>query len=246
MSQDTRQRAHREFLRHFYNSQPDAVGRTAFLRQVAHTESGQPINDEQFQLMVESIVDQLDLTADDHLLDLCCGNGYLTSQLAPHVTNVTGVDFSAALIDVATQFNQPDNCKYLQCDVTQLAALKSEGLSKCNKVLMFAALQHFQHEELVPLLAAILKVTNPNVSILIGFIPNKDMRLRFYDSVPRKLAWIVRSAIGKDVIGTWWTPEFISNACVQLGLECHTQAITYGLRASKYRFDAVISRIQQI
>ena len=64
----------------------------------------------------------LALATDAQVLDLCCGTGALTRELArraPH-GQVTGVDFSAQMLAVARSRGGPANIAYEQADVLRL------------------------------------------------------------------------------------------------------------------------------
>ncbi len=93
----------------------------SLLQQVGKTVHGQEVPAEQIDRIVEGIVRNLDLRAGHAMLDLCCGNGLLTARLAQRVATITGVDYSASLIDVARARNQPPNVTYLCHDVIGLA-----------------------------------------------------------------------------------------------------------------------------
>jgi methylase of polypeptide subunit release factors len=52
---------------------------------VGKTVNGQEIPESQVGLIVENIANVLRLNAKDSVIDLCCGNGLITRQLAPLV-----------------------------------------------------------------------------------------------------------------------------------------------------------------
>ncbi len=67
-------------------------------------------------------VDALSLSPDARVLDLCCGTGALTRQIARRlpVGRVTGVDFSPRMLAVARQTTQQPNIDYIEADVLAL------------------------------------------------------------------------------------------------------------------------------
>ncbi|MEQ1743125.1 MAG: hypothetical protein ABL869_11600, partial [Candidatus Nitrotoga sp.] len=71
----------------------------SLLKQVGKTVNGQEIPELQVKLIVENTTNVLRLKAKDSVVDLCCGNGLITRQLAPLVEKVVGVDFTHGLID---------------------------------------------------------------------------------------------------------------------------------------------------
>lgn len=62
------------------------------------------------------------LATDARVLDLCCGTGALTRELArraPH-GHVSGVDFSSQMLAVARRYEGPSNISYHEADVLRL------------------------------------------------------------------------------------------------------------------------------
>ena len=69
----------------------DINGDIDLFYQVGYTVERKPISNEQFNCIIESIEKQLQLSASDTLLDLCCGNGAVTYELAKKVKSVVAV-----------------------------------------------------------------------------------------------------------------------------------------------------------
>jgi len=68
------------------------------------------------------LIAELKLSGTEHVLDLGCGDGALTSQLASLVPKgrVVGIDFSQSMIEVARQHAQ-SNLSFVLLDIRQLA-----------------------------------------------------------------------------------------------------------------------------
>jgi 2-polyprenyl-3-methyl-5-hydroxy-6-metoxy-1,4-benzoquinol methylase len=96
----------------FWNTYPNRFAHTEFLRQVSKTCHGHPITQEQIQIIIDDIIRKLHLQARDHVLDLCCGNGVITSAIAKHCALVRGVDFSKPLIKIAREYHRAPNIRY--------------------------------------------------------------------------------------------------------------------------------------
>src|SRR5262245_51565942 len=71
------------------------------LAQVGRTINGRPVSNDQVELIVNAVLEGLSLHQNDHLLDLCCGNGLITKELSKLCEWVTGVDYSHELIRTA-------------------------------------------------------------------------------------------------------------------------------------------------
>lgn len=230
-----------DYLARYYDDRT-AKAPSDLLKQVGHTESGEAIAPDRFYRLVEDIAARLDLAPQDRLLDLCCGNGVFTARLALRVNSIVGIDFSPGLIDVARMQCDAPNAHFAVADVRELPALEPEGGGAFTKVLLYAALQHFPRRFLGPLLDDILSMTTADPVILIGFVPERRRRFAFYDSWRRRLTYLARKLVGKDVMGTWWSHADFNQACAARGLECRFYPVAEGLKAHDYRFDAVIRR----
>ena len=81
-----------------WSSRPKTLDKTDYLKQVEKTVKGQPISDLQFQLIVSQICREVHLQEDSIVLDLYCGNGLITKELATQCKSVVGIDFSQPLL----------------------------------------------------------------------------------------------------------------------------------------------------
>jgi len=81
----------------------------SLLKQVGKTVNGQEIPELQVKLIVENIAKVLRLNSCDYIIDLCCGNGLITRQLAPLVKDIVGVDYTLNLIDAAKKCGSSSN-----------------------------------------------------------------------------------------------------------------------------------------
>lgn len=228
-------------LDRYYDARIEIVGEQNFLAQVAHTVGGKPISDEHLKLIVGSIGRNLNLCKSDHLLDLCCGNGLITTRLAGLVGSATGLDFSQGLVNVAQTHHQADNVSYGIADVARLDDwfTAQKDLKPFNKVLMFAAIQHFSPQQLGPLLQTLYKHC-PEAHFLIGFVPNRGKRWVLISSARQRLMWCYRQLTGNDLFGTWWDPSKMLNAATGLGMKGKVVDIHPELDAARYRFDLLI------
>jgi len=225
----------------YYAEKPLTVGRTNYLEQVGHTVLGRPIDAAQFETLVARIEDLLDLDADDVLLDLCCGNGLFTHRLAQSCKKVVGVDFSEPLLQIAEEAHSAPNIVYRRLNVLDLGTLRESRPERFTKVLMYAALQHFDARDLRRMLEDMIALGDLNPIILLGFVPDRARKWKFYDTPRRKLAHVLSRATGRDRFGSWWRREIISRACDDLGLECTFHDLPETLHAATYRFDVRIA-----
>ena len=224
-------------LKDFYDARVSPSDARNFLKQVGHTEYGQPISAQQFDGMTGQLHDLLDLQPDDRLLDLACGNGVVTARLARDCAQAVGVDLSPRLIELASANHTSANTRYFTGDLRHLADIPELRGMRFSKVLMSAALQHFSPPELEPLLRSILALCTPDPVIVFSFIPEDGKQRHLFNTPRRRLtrAWL--RLTGRDGFGHWWRKPVLTDTCAWLGLSCSFHAIDDRLMAASYRFN---------
>ena len=97
----------------YWNQFPNQFAKEEFLKQVGKTVQGHPISEAQVSTLISDFAQKLELVSDDLVLDLCCGNGLITSIIASKCKDILGVDFSAPLIEIAQEYHQGVNASYI-------------------------------------------------------------------------------------------------------------------------------------
>lgn len=177
-------------------------------------------------------------------MDLCCGNGLITVNLASRCQNVVGVDYSAPLLAIAERDHQRVNITYVLASIldVDLAAFSAGELF--SKIIMYEALQHFKKRDLRRILQVISSHATEEALILIGSIPDRIRKRNFYNTPKRQLFGIWRQLTGRDVIGRWWTSEEISNIAGKMGFHTQFLAQNQELHTAHYRFDVLLRKAQ--
>ena len=224
----------------YWASSIKIFGKTEYLEQVGHVFKGLPYSDSQFELMVSNISQLLSLDEEDELLDLCCGNGVITHKLAEKCKRVVGVDFSKPLLDIANRDHRLRNLTYKHMDLHDLGTNFERSHGLFNKVLIFGALQYFESRDLTSLLRNIINLTANKRTILIGSIPDADRKWEFYNTPRQKFLYFFYKVTGRDLIGTWWDPNFIKKVCQPLELKCEIRKQSIDGPVSHCRFDTRI------
>ncbi|MBD9470567.1 class I SAM-dependent methyltransferase [Pseudoxanthomonas sp. PXM01] len=217
--------------------------------QVGKTVARQRIPIGVFARMVERVVERLEIGSADHVLDMCCGNGLISYELAMTAGYVTAVDFAEHLIGAARIFKASPNIDYRVGDVTLPVArligdTADSGLPEPEKFLMNDALAYFEPESLDTILGNILVARGKKpFSFYLTGIPNAALKWNFYDTDERRRSHLenVRNGdITNEGIGRWWSAAEIEEICKKRGLLVSIE--DQPLPLSNYRMDALIWR----
>lgn len=223
----------------YWNTAPAAWGEHEYLRQVGKTVHGRPVPEESLDRMVADVVDRLDLGPGDRLLDLCCGNGLLTARFAAVCAHVTGVDYSAPLIDVARRRFARPNLEYVHADA---AALPPEVAGRpFSKVCMYEALQHFTVEAADAVLRGVRASGARGAPVLLASVPDRTRLWSFYDTPERRREYERRVQEDTEPIGHWWTPEEMTSLGERRGYRVQLLPPHPSLHVAHYRFDALLT-----
>jgi SAM-dependent methyltransferase len=123
--------------------------------------------DEAAKEEVNRITSLLNMAANKHVLDLCCGNGRHSRQLAKLGFQVTGIDLSTVLLQEAEQKNDNKAIRYLHRDVRDLP-FKEEFDYVLN---LFTSFGYFEQvEENMKVFASIYNSLKKNGEFLIDFL----------------------------------------------------------------------------
>ena len=181
------------------------------LYQVGKTVRGVSVSDKIFQTLIKDIQKKLELNRNDHLLDLCCGNGVLTKALSIYTYKVTGVDFSKPYILNAKKFKCGKNISYLINDVNNMSKhnLISNVGDNVSAILLYDALAYFSYNMLDALLSNISESYSEFPRMLIGSVLYSPCKFNFYNTIPRKISFLINTFFSKYNygIGKWWKPE---------------------------------------
>ena len=208
--------------------------------QVGKTRYGIPVEKGQIDLIVKAITSALEPIKSDRLLDIGCGNGLLTEQLAPRADRMTGVDPSEALLQVARSCNQNADINFIQCAVGNQGFLRVSLNSGITKAYMYEVIQHLDPHEFEDLLILFNKPIF--TKLFIGGIPDKSRLKQFYDS-PEKLCFYKKSiADGNPHLGRWWSFDELKEICECRDLKAQYLNQDRNLYTSHYRFDLLIEK----
>ena len=224
-----------------WNSIPAKLDESDYLRQVGKTVGGYPISPERVDALIHDIVSRLQLNGSDSVLDLCCGNGFITFRCAKFCRSIIGVDYSSALIKIARSRFHGENVSYLLADVCALP--DSLALHNFTKMYMYEALQHLNPEQVKKMLFALTGPGFSKAKIYIASIPDKGRIWDFYNTSERREEYHRRIAQGTEAIGYWWEQAELQVIAEQCGYQCEFFPQNPVLHTAHYRFDALLQPI---
>jgi 2-polyprenyl-3-methyl-5-hydroxy-6-metoxy-1,4-benzoquinol methylase len=209
------------------------------LREVGKTVLGNPISEEQVNLITETIRRQLKLCESDCIIDIGCGNGLLTSRLASYVGEICGFDVSEVLIQAAQRRYRNHNCRFVVEDV-----LTSDFLNLTSqvpsKIVAYEVLQHLSSTETKALFAKIRDAIPDGIRFFVGSVPDFELIRQFYNTRERWQRYEENMGQNTEQIGHWWNREEIALICAGLNLECQFLDQDPRLYTSHYRFDVLV------
>lgn len=208
-----------------------------YLRQVGKTYKGEPISPEQVEAHISDACAALSLGDDDVLLDLCCGNGVITTRLAERCRRVVGVDFSEPLIEIAQRVHAEGGTTYHCASVLELDSGWITRHGPFTRVLMNEALQHFQEWDLEAIVAAIMGATPAPTVLAFTGVPDYRRKWHFYNTPEWRAEYLKRQREGREAIGTWWAIEHFEDVAERFGLICEQRAQNPTLHSARYRMD---------
>jgi 2-polyprenyl-3-methyl-5-hydroxy-6-metoxy-1,4-benzoquinol methylase len=204
---------------------------------------GQTQHDEDLlELIVEHIVAMLDLKSDEVLLDVCCGNGLLTSKLAKHCKKVIGIDLSEVLINHAKHM-YPE-IEFICADALELnSSTICKQYSSIDKINLCFSFQYFDSYELGKrVIENLLPFLKQDGKIFLGDIPDSIRFFEYYNTPMRIIQLIKQTLQHKNSMGKFWSENELAEICKQLNVFGKKLIQPEHLSYANYRMDWVINK----
>ncbi len=209
------------------------------LKQVARIVNGKELSHELVDRVTQKIYQQLDLKAEDTLLDLCCGNGIITNQLSKYCKHVDAVDLSDNLIrDAIRNFNS-GKIQFTQADVLEYLSTK-----KYDKILLYFSFQYLDtYVKGLKVLENIKKMSHSDTVILIGDIPDRSKLHIYYPTNMQRIKYHIKNLSLTSNMGKFWEKAELESICSKLKLKGELINQEDWQPYSRYRFDYIIKLI---
>jgi len=209
--------------------------------QVKRTVSGKAVSEDQIRMIVTTIERELSLDqpGENHLLDMACGNGALSSLVFPRLQTFLGVDFSEVLISVARRdFQKPPDFQFLVADVQDYLRDEPDPC-RFNKVLCYGAFSYFPNA--VKLLELIRQRFTAVEKIFVGNLPDRTRAEQFYTTPLPEISEMIDP---NSKIGIWRTQGEFEETARKAGWVCRFTRMPDEFYAHHYRYDATLTRCQ--
>ena len=191
-------------------------------------------------LTVNHIMRVLDIKPSDTVLDVCCGNGIITQQIAKKCDSIVGVDQSENLLYVAKGDYKEMNCLYINCSALEMNQFVKQH--SFDKIYLQFSLQYFdKRNEGQKVITEMLKCLKPKGKIFIGDITDYKRKHKLYDTLLKKAFYYKQMLQGKSGMGKFWKEEELNTICKTLGVKGTYLEQANELPYAHYRFDYLIT-----
>jgi 2-polyprenyl-6-hydroxyphenyl methylase / 3-demethylubiquinone-9 3-methyltransferase len=145
------------------------------------------------------------------LLDVGCGGGFLTNELARHGFQVTGVDLSPESLKVATLYDRTASVCYLEADAYKLP-FPDESF---DIITNMDFLEHVEHPEIV--ISECSRVLKEN-GLFFFHTFNRNMLAKFV--IIKLVDWFIKNTPkNMHVFDFFITPQELEAFCSRAGLK---------------------------
>lgn len=202
--------------------------------------------DQWFAEYAAYIAEQLGLTNEDIVLDVCCGNGLLTHHLAKHCKAIVGVDFSEPHIQFAQQQYASPTVQFIKADALHLeettfsGELFEQGFTKSTLCFSF---QYFESvQQGLQVVKGVFKHTQG--SLFLGDIPDRDYFFVYYNSFAKIGRLVKQLVFQQNDMGKFWAStelDFIAKTLHKQGKKLPQPA---HFPYAHYRMDYLMKPVQ--
>lgn len=229
----------KDYVKLFYKELSKECDPKDFWGQVKRTVNGNPVTQDQIDLIEETVCRELQFTDSDTVLDIGCGNGALSVLFFPRIRSLVGVDFSEYLIAVAKENfeKSPDYTFHLGDALEFILDYKDKG--KITKALCYGTFAYFSADVAEKMLLHLNKEYKNLTRIFIGNLPDKSLADRFYYN---DVDYSGLLDDPKSAIGIWRTQEEMTRLAEECGWKIQFHRMPENFHGAHYRYDITLTR----
>jgi ubiquinone/menaquinone biosynthesis C-methylase UbiE len=178
----------------------------------------------------------MNLSQEDSLLEIFCGNGTFTIPFSKLCQSVVAVDFSRRLVGAINR--EAPTVKTVVSDVRDVS-FEPESFSAA---LAYAGLQYLSEEETVALVFKLRTLIKPGGRVFIGDVPDAGRRKDFFQGAEDRAQHFNHIRMGTDTIGTWYDRGFLVELFDTYGFMAEIREQPKEQLNSESRFDVLAVR----
>ena len=221
----------------FYKEHPKTCDPDDFWGQVKRTVNGKPVTQDQIDMIVQAVCNSLNLSKEDLLLDLCCGNGALTTYFFEKCSGGLGVDFSEYLISIAiSNFKKSSKEDFLLKDIIEFVQ-NYHHPKIFTKAVCYGSIQYLHKQSAFKLFRNIRNRFCNIQKLFIGNVPNKQFMKDFFKD--NYIEGIEDSPASS--IGVWWSKEEFAQLAKSTGWIPKFLNMQEKFYSSHYRYDVILT-----
>ena len=206
--------------------------------EVGRSSNKKDVSKEDINSIANYINEKLELNTHDNLLDVCCGNGLLSFELANKVHRITGIDISETLLIKARLRNNFQNVTFIKGNALEASEILDQ---KFDKILLYFSFQYFDSfKKGAQVISQLKKLLNPNGIILLGDIPDADRLGVYFPTFKSKLRRAGQLILGRETMGKFWSSSELNKICKKLDLKGQCLKQPKRFLYQHYRFDYII------
>lgn len=210
-----------------------------FWGQIRRTVRGQPVSENQINLILTSIGLGLGLEPNDKILDLACGNGALSARFFELCSGLHGVDLSDFLVTTAkSNFEKHPHYTFSQGDLVSFLKNDKSPLTY-NKALCYGSFSYLSEDAAIEALLLLNERYLDIEKVFIGNLPDINLHDRFFtEHVPEDCDLTDHTT----AIGIWRSQEDFTKIAKSAGWKVRIQLMNESFYSASYRFDAILER----
>ena len=181
------------------------------------------------------LIEKIDVSKDDSLLDLGCGEGTITIPLVKRAKNVTGVDSSYKMLEILNEKAQKENVDNIKTIEKDLSQITLEDVGKHDIIVASRSLNGVLN--IKETIANINEITNKYVYITLFGPNNWKIEREFYESIDKEYFEFPSHRYFFNILVDMGIHPNVEN--LNIGQERQYESVEEALESGKWRLDSL-------